>query len=118
MKERRPAMTPEELQRNVSRIADAAEKLLFETERLRRDVARLSGRIEPFEGEPRIPDPMPGEKPLFDKNSDLRDAVIVIETARKFILACEHELSAIRGRMDAIEADAVSRDEMKPWLKR
>ncbi|MFG1184388.1 hypothetical protein [Xanthobacter aminoxidans] len=118
MKEPRPAMTPDELQRNVSRIADAAEKLLFETERLRRDVARLAGRIEPFEGEPQIPEPPPFVTPLFTKKSDLRDAVIVIDTARKFIVACEHELSAIRGRMDAIEADAISRDEMKPWLKK
>lgn len=117
MKEKRPAMTPEDLQRNVSRIADAAEKLLFETERLRRDVTRLSGRIEPFEGEPKLPEPA-YDIPLFNKRSDLRDAIIVIDTARKFIEGCERQLSVIRGRMDAIEADAVSRAEMKPWIKR
>ena len=43
------AKASEEQWQTVKRIADTAEKLLAETVRLRADVVRLKGRIEPFE---------------------------------------------------------------------
>jgi hypothetical protein len=97
------------------RLADAAEKLLHETERLRRDITNLNNRITPYAGMEDLP-------PLEDVILVLRkwkaiDALNMIEEARKRILNCEYEVSAIRGRADAIEADAVSREEMKPWIK-
>jgi hypothetical protein len=45
------------------------------------------------------------------------DALNIIMEARTNILNCEHELSAIRARIDTIERDAISREELKPWIR-
>src|SRR5262249_46280383 len=102
---------------SVAHLCSAAEKLLRETERLRRDVARLNQRIQPIEkvdgrGEAWVEEWKPERKVW-----KAVDALNLINTARTHILNCEHELSAIRPRIDAIENDAISREEMKPWIK-
>ncbi|MGE0653265.1 MAG: hypothetical protein AB7P12_16200 [Alphaproteobacteria bacterium] len=99
--------------RLIARIMEVAEKLLFETARLRGDVVRLHGRIEPFENEVKIRD----LTPTIEKPKTLKDALALLARSRDNILECEHELTAIRGSLDNIAADAISREEMKPWLK-
>ena len=89
---------------------------MHQTERLRRDVARLHGRIEPFKGEVPLPERMFPDAPRL--KWPVRDALNMLQEARDCIIACERDLSAIRGKIDGIEADAISREEMKPWLKR
>ena len=99
----------------IERIAVAAEKLLLETSRLRRDVDALNKRIEPVEG---LPSADGSDKPIKLTKRGVIDSLNMIEMARATVLNCERDLSAIRGRIDAIESDAISRDEMKPWIKR
>lgn len=111
----KPAPDPE---RDLQRVADGAEKLLQEVERLRRDVTRLAGRITPFEGEPKIPDPPPYARAKVPRDATFQYAVGQINVAREAIVGCEHHLSAIRGKIDAIESDAIPRNEMKEWIKR
>lgn len=107
--------TQDELHDNVRRIAAASEKLAFEVERLRKDIATLHMRIQPFDGEVTLPEP---QLPSWAaKITNLRDAISAIAECRRYIVGCERELSAIRGRVDGIASDAISRDEMKPWLK-
>jgi hypothetical protein len=99
----------------LNRLADAAEKLLRETERLRRDVRALNMRIERFED-----DTFQTElsaAPVTRAKWNAVEALNVIEQARQNILNSEHEVSAIRARMDTIEGDVVSREDMKPWIK-
>lgn len=98
----------------VERIANASEKTLAETIRLRADVARLHGRIEPFENEKQFAD-IDGNWP---KPRTLMDAIGLITRVRDHIEGCERHLNAIRAVMDGISSDAISREEMKPWLKR
>jgi hypothetical protein len=107
---------PSDTKVSITRLCTAAEKLLLETERLRRDVAGLNQRIQPIEGVES------GEAWVEQTPADRRvwkavDALNLIMAASTNILNCEHELSAIRARIDAIERDAISREEMKPWIK-
>jgi hypothetical protein len=98
----------------VKNLTAVAEKLLLETERLRRDVVMLNARVEPIEGwEPRRDFHQPHPKAKWP----IPDALNMIDTARASILNSEHELSAIRARIDNIASDAISRHEMKPWIK-
>jgi hypothetical protein len=111
----KPSEPPPQLsnQQVVARAADAAEKLINEVQRLRRDVQRLAGRIEPFVDE------KPMLEPEYFKRTvqwTAADAFNVLDETRASVRACEYELTAIRGRMDAIESDAISRAEMKPWI--
>jgi hypothetical protein len=103
-----------ELHEHVKRLAELAAKTFHETERLRRDVARLCGRIQPFEGEIPLPEP---DFPDFRPKWPIPDALNMFERARASLLGCERELSAIRARIDSIERDAIPRDELKPWLR-
>lgn len=98
----------------VERIANASEKTLAETIRLRADVTRLHGRIEPFENEKQFAEII-GSWP---KPRNLMDAIDLITRVRDHIEGCERHLNAIRAVMDGISSDAISREEMKPWLKR
>lgn len=97
----------------VARLVAAAEKLLMETARLARDVETLNGRIQKFDDEI-----VPGKVLSVPRKAwNIGDALNMIEEARTRIRNCEYELTTIRGRMDAIESDAISRDEMKPFIK-
>jgi hypothetical protein len=79
-----------------------------------RDVSMLSARVQPIEGsEPHVDHPPPSPKVKWL----VPEALNMIDRARTNILNCEYELSAIRARMDNIANDALSRDEMKPWIK-
>jgi hypothetical protein len=99
----------------LERLTVAAEKLYFETERLCRDVEALNKRIEPLPGEVRIGQKAP--LPYSRIKWHAVDALNVIDMARTHIVNCEHDLSAIRARIDVIESDALSRAEMKRWIK-
>lgn len=103
-----------DVKEGVARLVAAAEKLTSEVSRLQHDVSVLNGRIEKFEDEAIRPW---REFPRPRKSWNVVDALNTIEEARAHIRNCEYDLNAIRGRMDAIESDAVSREEMKPWLK-
>lgn len=103
-----------DVKEGVARLVGAAEKLLSEVSRLQHDVSVLNGRIEGYEDEITNPwRPTPNPK----KTWNIVDALNMIEAARVSIRNCEYDLNAIRGRMDAIESDAISREEMKPWIK-
>jgi hypothetical protein len=107
---------PDDTRVTVARLCTAAERLLQETERLRRDVVGLNQRIQPIEGTG------PSETWVEQTPAERRvwkavDALNLILEARTNILNSEHELSAIRARIDTIERDAISREEMKPWIR-
>lgn len=95
-----------------AKLIAVAEKLLHEASRLRRDVERLAVRIEPFQGE-RASDDSPV---LRFKN--MAEALDAMAHARRAIRDAEYDRNLIRGRIDNIASDAISREEMKPWLKR
>ena len=102
-----------DVKEGVERLVLAAEKLTMEVARLQHDVSILNGRVEKFEDafEPAFKPPA-----LTRKSWKIVDALNMIEEARASIRNCEYDLNAIRGRMDAIESDAISREEMKPWI--
>lgn len=98
----------------MSQAADVIaliEKLTSEVARLGRDVLILRDRIIPHDDErlPPVwsPPPIKTDKDLLERIADTREQ----------IHNCEYHLSAIRGGMDAIVSDAISREEMKPYLK-
>lgn len=103
-----------DVKEGVARLIRAAEKLLSEVSRLQHDVSVLNGRIEKYEDEI-VSSWRPTPRPQTTWN--IVDALNMIESARVGIRNCEYDLSAIRGRIDAIEKDAISREEMKPWIK-
>lgn len=102
-----------ELNATAARLADAAEKLLSEVRRVQSDTGRMVGRMDPryFTG-----DTTPSWLPPRPMKS-FKDAFEVIEQARRELLTCEYHLAAIRGRIDEIASDAISRREFKTWLK-
>jgi hypothetical protein len=105
---------PDDTKVSLARLCTAAEKLLRETERLRRDVIGLNQRVQPI-GD--ISDVAWVEEAPADRRVwKAVDALNMIMAASNHILNCEHELSAIRARIDTIERDAISREEMKPWI--
>ena len=88
-------------------------KILHETQRLRRDVVALANRIEPFvDKEPGIAGTVETER--FDSVPSVVD---FLKGLRRSIVTSEFHLNAIRGRINEIAGNAVSRAEMKPWLK-
>lgn len=106
-------MLAEEDRHLIGRLAVTADKLLLETTRLRGDVARLHSRIEPFEHDVLIT----VREPDQPAPKSLKAALQMLAQCRQGILDCEHDINAIRGRLDNIASDAITRAEMKPWLK-
>jgi len=102
-----------DLHQQFDKLTELTTKLLNEVARLRADVVKLHGRIEPFPDE--VPDAHPVEHRRKYRN--FVDVFDGISSARQSILGCEHHLNAIRGVMEGISSDAISREEMKPWLK-
>jgi hypothetical protein len=102
-----------EVIKQAEKVFEATSKLVNEVARLRMDIARLHSRIEPFEGEVRRPEPLPADM----KFRSLIEALDGIADARASIQSCEYHLSAIRGMLDGISSDAISREEIRPWLK-
>ncbi len=102
----------------LKKIAEQAEKLAAEVRRLRGDVMRLHTRIEPFENDITVSEVpaivgFPGEP---KGKWRLVDALNMLAEGRREILDAERHLSAIRGKVDAIAADAHSRDDLKPYI--
>ena len=103
-----------EVHDQIARLADGVTKLTGEIQRLRRDIASLHARIEPFEGEVR--QAMPLEEPTAPRTRSLMDELARLQLARGTIESCERHLNAMRAKVDEIANDSLSREEMKPWL--
>lgn len=98
---------------DIAKIVEAANKLAYEVARLRTDIARLHGRIEPFKDEVKRLDPLwPDERV---RNAS--EALNAIAEARKSIQGCEYHLADIRGVIDSISKDAIPRHELKPYIR-
>lgn len=103
-----------EVHEQVARLSEGVTKLTSEVERLRRDIAGLHARIEPFEGEVRRA--MPLDEPSAPRTRNLMDELARVQLARGTIESCERHLNAMRAKVDEIANDSLSREEMKPWL--
>jgi hypothetical protein len=99
---------PDETKVSLKRLCTAAEKLLQETERLRRDVLGLNQRVQPI-GDMGTDKGWIEQPPAERKVWKAVDALNLINETRTNILNCEHELSAIRARIDAIELQSLGR---------
>lgn len=102
----------------LRQVAAHTEKLVNEVRRLRGDVMRLHGRIVPFDSEVVVTEvpALPGVAGARQRRWRLVDALNLIADARREIIDAEMHLSAIRARMDEIASDAISREEMKPYI--
>ncbi|MGT2467416.1 hypothetical protein ACVOMV_24905 [Mesorhizobium atlanticum] len=101
-----------ELHEQVAMIAETAVKLLRETERLRRDVATIRQRLTPSVSN------APEETfRTYPKVRNLKDALNLLDLARRSLVAIELDTGRMRSALDTAEAAAVPREEMKPWLK-
>jgi hypothetical protein len=100
----------------VKKLTAVAEKLLHETERLRRDVEKLNARVQPTEEQEDQLGAGDDPPPIPKVTWPVAEALNMIDRARRSIMNCEFDLSAIRARMDDI-ARGLSREEMKPWIK-
>jgi hypothetical protein len=111
----REPVTGQQARELVGQLVHLASKTLLETQRLRRDIAQLNARIEPVQGTliPSEPEHVPETRNSYP----IPFALDIFARARDHLLACERELSAIRSRIDVIESDAVSREDMKPWIR-
>jgi len=94
-----------------ARLVAVSEKLLHETMRLRNDVRLLNGRIIAIEEEEEF-----AETILPRRKVNILDAINEIELSRIAIRDCEHELSAIRARIDSIADNEASREEMRKFI--
>lgn len=99
---------------DVRRLADAAEKLLMEAQRLRRDVVTLKDRIQQFDGERQFPEPTIRPRTRWK----VVDALEVFEAIREHIRNCEIDLSACRAKLDEILDNEAARDEIRPHIKK
>lgn len=94
-------------------VQQQLDKILHETQRLRRDVVALANRIEPFaDREPGIAGTAEPER-----LQSVANMVDFLKGLRRSLVTSEFHLNAIRGRVDEIAADAMLRDELKPWIK-
>ena len=100
----------------VSRLADGITKLTSEVERLRRDIAGLHDRLEPFDNE-QIRPMLPLEEVGAPRVRNLADELARLQLARGTIEGCERHLNAMRAKLDEISNDSHSREEIKPWIK-
>lgn len=105
-----------DIHEQVGRVADGITKLTAEVERLRRDIAGLHGRIEPFDDEA-VRASLPLEEPMLPRARNLADELTRLQLARGTIQSCERHLNAMRAKLDEISNDSHSREEMKPWIK-
>lgn len=96
-----------------ARSVVALEKLVHETARLRGDVVRLYGRIEPFEGEIEVP----YAPHYYEPPKTFRDVLDAFTAVRKQIERCEGIINLTSARVNQIRDNAWSRGEMRPWLK-
>jgi len=97
---------------NIRKIADNSEKLLKETYRLRADVLRLHGRIEPFDDEKHVIE----FEHSFPKTRVLKDFLDEMTVSLRNLKEVEYDLSAIRSFLDTVSKDAVSREDWKPFI--
>ncbi|MEQ8450625.1 MAG: hypothetical protein RIB97_13150 [Nitratireductor sp.] len=102
----------------LERIAVQSEKLTSEVRRLRGDIMRLHTRIEPFDEDVTVSEVpvMPGFPGTPQRRWKLVDALNMLADCRREILDAERHLNAIRGVLNGIAADAISREDMKPYI--
>ncbi|MBO6755962.1 MAG: hypothetical protein JJ902_06515 [Roseibium sp.] len=105
-----------EVKKYLSDILDNIIKLNREVSNLRVDVVNLSKRIEPFEGEK---DFKYIDESFFQETRprDFQQCLELIRTVRAAVREAEGYTRFAASRMEGISADAISREEMKPWLK-
>jgi len=96
-------------------LATLTDKLLIATDRLCRDVSVLNARIIADADEREsYTEPTPVPKKKFNITDVLND----FERCQRNILNAEHEVSAIRARIDDIAANEAAREDMRRYLKR
>jgi hypothetical protein len=94
-------------------IAENSAKLLYEVQRLQRDVILVRDRIEPYENDKKLK--FPSFEPRKTKWK-LKEALNMIDEARRRIEGIERDVGNCLGILKGIESDAISREEMKPYL--
>lgn len=97
------------------KLIEALHKAIREAERLRRDIHALHARIEPFDDEKTVLHPSIAK---FETPKTLNDALKLVVEVHKYMYNCELDLNAIRSVMTEISDDVVSRDDLKPYLKK
>lgn len=111
------AQIDDETKAALKRCTAAAEKLLSETARLRRDTLALLERVTPYELEEHEID-RSGSAEIAEVNVSSFDKMYeAIAEARKSIRASEYDLSACRSKLDEIANNTMLRDDLKPWLR-
>lgn len=105
-------------------IAKAIDRLANEVVNLRRDTARLHARVSPeWSGrEPGYLDSMefePRNSLYYGKPKPVteQEAWALIKAMRDQLRGVDYHMGAVRSHMDDICKDAISREEMKPYLK-
>lgn len=111
----------EAARRLLEQLAPKSEKLLKEVARLRADVKRLADRIYRADTENSdLEDDFYFDKVQQIRNNPpkvtLAEAISDIANARKSIRNIEFDIQSIRGRIDTILNDSVSREEMKKYM--
>jgi hypothetical protein len=101
----------------LKNILAEMERLTRKVVRLKEETARFKARIEPFEGEETINFNVSDADIISYKPKDLDELLKSASTMRAAIRSFEFDFTAIRGKIDNIARDGISRDEMKPWLK-
>jgi len=98
----------------LSKIATELEKLNREVRNLRVDVLNLTGRIEPFEGQPDLKTDLEFVRRLGPKN--FQQALDMIYETRESVRNAEGHTAKAASLLESISEDVVSREEMKKWL--
>ena len=99
---------------DVGRLSDLSQRLLAETERLRRDVSRLYEAVNPLGLSPMVAkDGWAWEAAAPPKVRSVDDAIDLLARACESVFSCERDLSTVRGRLDNIASDPDLRSLMK-----
>jgi len=105
-------------------LTSAVDRLFREVVNLRRDTGRLYARVDPeWNGQEPGYLAAPELDPLYSltrgapKPPDEKAAWQLIKSCRDLLHGADFHLGAIRAHMDDICKDAISREEMKPYLK-
>ena len=98
----------------LSKIASELERLNREVRNLRVDVANLNQRIEPFDGEEDFKLDLSFAGRLAPK--DFGEALQMIYKIQEIVRNTEASARQAAAKLDLIENDIVSREDMKKWL--
>lgn len=101
---------------DLKQVLNAVVRLCRNIDSLEKNVARLAGRIRPYDNE--VP---PHSKPWLDQiKSELapnpKNLMIVVKQADNHLEALERDFSAVRATIDQISNDAWLRDDIKQFI--